>query len=140
MSNVPEQLKAKIIGKNTSLIIDRVLYKNVLEQDDKTKLKDYLEKYNKKPSEFWLIKIKKILTPKQVVKAERIEKKKGEVAEKVSIEEFRKLKEDLAAIAALNDQYKNENDNLQQQVKELSEKAQQIKPQVKEGYKRSGEY
>lgn len=62
MSNI----KLRIVGKAVFTTINKQAKKSVLEKEEKEKLKALVEKYNVKPSQYWLSRIMKYFPDKLI--------------------------------------------------------------------------
>lgn len=72
-----KEIKLKIVGKTVFTTIAGKKLSAILEKDAKDKLKANIEKYYNNPSDFWLQRIIKAFTTKEIVNKDKYEAKKA---------------------------------------------------------------
>lgn len=139
-----DKITIKIVGKTVMTTLEGDAKRANLEKEQKDSLKELIEKYNKKPSQALLTKIKKFFVSKEVPKA-KVEAKKVKAKEKVDKkEEMNKAKLTLleSQLKELLESGKQDKKTIYELKKKLEKyeekKVQEVKPQ--EAPRRSGEH
>ncbi len=145
------ELNLRIVGKTVILTVGKEVLKANMEKEQKDILRQHIEKYNKKPSEFWMKKITKMfeaskkeldVKSKASKKLEKKEVKTNKKVVKKAVKEgkiAKKVSETVGSIVEgvrSNKELEEENARLKQQlsVKETVQSA------PSQGYARKGEY
>lgn len=143
-----KQVKLRIVDKTVFVTTDTHKYRGNLSKDQKDKLKKFVEKYNEKPTEFYLSKIKKMFVVNETVSIEKIERKKAKHKAKEVVQEAKeqvqksKLQVSMAAEIAelIAAGVVNDDTTLVEAARRVQEKVakKDVKPST--GYRRPGEY
>ena len=136
-----DKIAIKIVGKTVMTTLEGSALRANLEKDQKDALKELIEKFNKKPTQVILNKIKKFFVVKEVSKP-KVEAKKAKVkekTEKVTNAKAKKLSKLEAQINELLEKGKNDDITIKE-LREKLEKLETNKPAPASAPARRGEY